>query len=481
MTRNSKILIIGAGAAGIAAAARLLENGYKNLLILEAKNRIGGRIHTVQFSENIIELGAQWCHGEDENIVYNLACPYNLLESSKHIEDSAKHIFVNSVGEVLSEQETIEILRIYYKIINNAHKVVHKPQTSYGDYFKKYFYKEIEKNSLITKEKAEQILNWMHNYHNSIECSDTWFDVSANRSNDYWICKGDPLINWKMNGYSKVFDLLTKKFPNNKQQLPVYEKILFNKEISLIDYNSKDFIKVITSDGSVFVADSLIFTPSLGVLKENYLKLFNPCLPKSKIQAIKGLSIGVANKVFLEFSHRWWPLNIGGFCFMWSEDQKKHFLEIYGKERYWLCDVFKFFTVDYQPRVLSGWIVGRNAKYIEKLTDQKVLNEFYFILKKFLGHIYDIPKPQAILRSKWFSDKHFRGSYSFHSINTERLNINSNDLGDPIIGINNKPIILFAGEATHDHYFSTVHGAIETGFREANRLIDYYRYCRSHL
>jgi monoamine oxidase len=49
MTLNSKILIIGAGAAGIAAAAHLLEKGFKNLLILEAKNRIGGRIHTVKF------------------------------------------------------------------------------------------------------------------------------------------------------------------------------------------------------------------------------------------------------------------------------------------------------------------------------------------------------------------------------------------------------------------------------------------------
>jgi hypothetical protein len=46
---------------------------------------------------------------------------------------------------------------------------------------------------------------------------------------------------------------------------------------------------------------------------------------------LKGLNMGVANKVFLEFSHRWWPLNTGGFCFMWSEDQKQNFLKTYGK------------------------------------------------------------------------------------------------------------------------------------------------------
>lgn len=86
-------------------------------------------------AENIIELGAQWCHGEENNIVYSLAAPYNLLESSKNIHDHTKHIFVNSNGEIVSERETVEILQIYYKIIENADEVDHKPGTSFGEYF----------------------------------------------------------------------------------------------------------------------------------------------------------------------------------------------------------------------------------------------------------------------------------------------------------------------------------------------------------
>lgn len=49
MVNDTKILIIGAGAAGIAAASRLAENGFQNLLILEAEDRIGGRVNTVEF------------------------------------------------------------------------------------------------------------------------------------------------------------------------------------------------------------------------------------------------------------------------------------------------------------------------------------------------------------------------------------------------------------------------------------------------
>ena len=48
---KSKVIIVGAGAAGIAAACRLIEDGLKNVTILEAKNRIGGRLHTVDFGK----------------------------------------------------------------------------------------------------------------------------------------------------------------------------------------------------------------------------------------------------------------------------------------------------------------------------------------------------------------------------------------------------------------------------------------------
>lgn len=55
-----KIIIIGAGASGIAAATKLLSNGFRNILILEAENRFGGRIKTIPFGENVLDLGAQW-------------------------------------------------------------------------------------------------------------------------------------------------------------------------------------------------------------------------------------------------------------------------------------------------------------------------------------------------------------------------------------------------------------------------------------
>lgn len=61
---SPKIVIVGAGTSGIAAASKLYENGLENILILEAQDRIGGRVYTTQFGEYVIDLGGQWVHGQ---------------------------------------------------------------------------------------------------------------------------------------------------------------------------------------------------------------------------------------------------------------------------------------------------------------------------------------------------------------------------------------------------------------------------------
>lgn len=56
---------------------------------------------------------------------------------------------------------------------------------------------------------------------------------------------------------------------------------------------------------------------------------------------------------------------------------------------------------------------------------------------------------------------------------TERAKVKKEDLVKPLT-YEGKDVIQFAGEATHDKFFSTVHGAVESGYREADRLIEMY-------
>lgn len=87
-----------------------------------------------------------------------------------------------------------------------------------------------------------------------------------------------------------------------------------------------------------------------------------------------------------------------------------------------------------------------------------------------------ILKGIRFFRSKWHSNPHFRGSYTFYSLKGDALGASTTKLAEPISNRDGKPVIQFAGEATELHYYSTVHGTIGSGWREAQRLIDLYRY-----
>jgi ribulose 1,5-bisphosphate synthetase/thiazole synthase len=82
------VLIVGAGASGLAAAAKLKNAGIDDFLILEARTRTGGRIHSLKMGNNkFIEMGAQWIHGVVGNVAYQMAKSQDLLESDSSSEE----------------------------------------------------------------------------------------------------------------------------------------------------------------------------------------------------------------------------------------------------------------------------------------------------------------------------------------------------------------------------------------------------------
>lgn len=215
----------------------------------------------------------------------------------------------------------------------------------------------------------------------------------------------------------------------------------------------------------------MIVTVSLGVLKENYKNLFVPQLPSFKENAIRGLSIGTVDKIFLEFEKPFWDDDWAGFSILWRVKDSE---EIRKTDNAWLEDVFGFYKVDYQPNVLCGWIVGPSARKMELLDDRTVYEGCLFLLEKFIGTQMPWTKPKNVNRSKWYSNSHFRGSYSFRSLTTEMLRTSSRDLAHPLYNASGKPALCFAGEATSTNYYSTVHGAVEAGWREAKRITEFY-------
>lgn len=97
-------------------------------------------------------------------------------------------------------------------------------------------------------------------------------------------------------------------------------KIQFNKEVTNINWNS-DKVALTCADGSTHIADHVIFTASLGVLKDRHQTLFTPSLPDYKIKAIENIGFGTLGKIFLEFSEPFWPTDVSdwvGYVFLWT-------------------------------------------------------------------------------------------------------------------------------------------------------------------
>lgn len=82
----------------------------------------------------MVDLGAQWIHGESGNVVYNLASKYDILGSFDVINDPNKHTFATVNGEIIPKEESREILMMYFNIMEDAQKELKEERGSLGDY-----------------------------------------------------------------------------------------------------------------------------------------------------------------------------------------------------------------------------------------------------------------------------------------------------------------------------------------------------------
>ena len=123
LAKSSSVIIIGAGPAGIAAATKLLENSITDIKIVEAENRIGGRIHSVKFGNGYVDLGGEYCDGREGNIAYELVKDLDLLEpytgefSQVYLSDGS------TTDSELKEDLLVAVYRSYVENITNTENV----------------------------------------------------------------------------------------------------------------------------------------------------------------------------------------------------------------------------------------------------------------------------------------------------------------------------------------------------------------------
>ncbi|XP_074532011.1 peroxisomal N(1)-acetyl-spermine/spermidine oxidase-like [Halichoeres trimaculatus] len=491
--RGARIVIIGCGISGISAAHRLIHAGFQNVRILEATSRCGGRIKTDRLGDTITEIGASYIHGpSEENPLFCLARDYGLLDpEAANPENQAMDIderppwvsnFFSSSGQKLSAEEMSPALDLFNELIDDSSQLRVNEGNSWrsvGQFIK----------SEARKRAAERWGNKERTTREQLLCA-----VSAVLKGECCSSATHTMENIDLLGFSMYkslpgldctipggFEGLVK---NLMEELPA-DLVTYNQPVQRIHWNDTESrantVTVECDGGQRIAADHVIVTVPLGYLKKHHSALFNPPLPTHKLNSIHRLGFGTCNKIYVEFGSRWWDADCEIIYLVWN-DEEDVVDQVSDLKSSWIRKMSVFTvlkqakkapTSEASSHVLCGWIAGHEAEHLEPLTEQEVRASLTGLFHTFTGDLS--VTPQRILFTQWFRDRWTCGSYCHPAIGCSAKDLENMMEPLPTGDSQAQPLqVLFAGEATHPHFYSTVHGALLTGWREADRLIGHY-------
>ncbi len=419
------IIIIGAGMSGISAGFDLIQKGLK-VLILEGRDRIGGRVWTDNRWNIPLELGAGWIQESEGNPLTKLAQDFQVSTIPFDFDDST---FYYADGSEMSEEDQEDYDQLFEELFEEIETL--REQKEKDDQDDISLQKAIDE--ILADEDLEpqdqEVLNYLlnstieHEYASDInDLSLYYWDSDQGFDGEDLICD---------QGYKQIIQPLAKNL-----------NIKLNQIVEKVDYTNN--IQVTTNQG-IFNAKYGIITLPLGVLKSGKVE-FSPPLPDRKQEAIKNLGMGVLNRVYLKFSEVFW------------DDTQT--LEYISKNKGEWCEWVNFDTIIKQP-ILLGFNAGDFGTKIEEYSDQEIIKSAMEVLRT----IYeDIPDPLDSIITRWHQDEFSYGSYSY-----VKVGATPEDYDNLSQAIDNK--LFFAGEATSKEYPATVHGAFLSGKRVAKEII----------
>lgn len=414
---DKTIIVIGAGISGLAAAKKLKEKGA-NVIVLEAQDKVGGRLRTNRSLGLAFDEGASWIHGVNGNPITTLAQEAGMT-TFETIDDQADTCY--DIGGVLRSATSYDTAETQlYGILDTMMNRGANNQS-----FETVF------NTLYPRLATDRLWKFLLSTYVTFDTGDL-NNLSSTLYNEGKEFSGAEKI--ATNGYDTIPNYLANGL-----------NIQLNQRVSKIDYSNPK-IKV-THNGSESEADYLLITVPLGVLKANTIQ-FTPSLPMAKQTAIQKIGMNCVNKFLLTWNTAFWDNSQYIVYTPESKDKFNYFVNIN----------------KYNPsaNALMTFAYGAYARQTETMTDAQMVNEIMSHLKDIYGN--SIPNPTNMIRTKWQSNENTFGAYSYTAVGTEMQHYN--DLAETI---NNK--LFFAGEHTNIDYFSTAHGAYLSGIRESNKII----------
>ncbi len=414
-----RIIIIGAGMSGAKAAHDLSAAGHE-VIVLEARSRIGGRIWSNRDLGFSVDLGASWVHGIRKNPVHALAKEVG-VEMQKWNYDDLKYFGENNLSMMWA-------LGSFWEDIWRHFERTYKdnPQASVQEAIDravaagKFSRLSNDERRLLVKMEVEQSY--------ATDAKDLGLVTLMEGGEEF---SGADVV------FPGGYDALVK-------HLLASVDVRLGETVSQISYGSAG-VSVETRKES-HPADFVIVTVPLGVLKAGNIT-FDPPLPQEKQTAIEGLEMGLLNKLCLQFEEPFWH-------------DALHFMPPPDAAASWPV-WFNFSDLMGRP-VLLAMNSGNVARDIEHFSDEETIAAGLASLRKIYGE--KVTQPVAYKITRWSQDDLAYGSYS-HLPPGAHPGMNQ-ALAQPI-----GRQIYFAGEATEPQHYATVHGAFLSGERAAAEIM----------
>jgi monoamine oxidase len=420
-----QVAVVGAGAAGLTAARILHDNGV-NVRVLEARDRVGGRVHTNKDWGFAIDLGASWIHGTMGNPVTDLRDEYRIATTVTDVHSMALY---DAGGNRLSPADVKRIEGIAETAI--AEIDLPTPRREPRDSMGPIVAQAITKANVTGTDLAGLRFHLWEHFENEWGASPPQLSARWYKDTKY---EGEQEV--FPNGYGQVFHDLSAGLDVKKEHV-----------VTRIDHDGP--IVIVTVEGQpTITADYAIVTLPLGVLKAGTVT-FDPPLPSEKLEAIADLKMGTLSKTWLLFDEVFWPEDAQIIACLGPADNRWSSWYAFQK------------VLDGMP-VLLGLNGGDIGRQIEAMTPEQIEKQAAGVLQAhFPTKKLSVKK---VLNSTWTLDRYSLGSYS-HIPSTADIT-DRDALADPVRGR-----LLFAGEATHSTCSQTVHGAVLSGIREARRVL----------
>lgn len=458
-TTEYDVIVVGAGMAGVTAARRLADLGVDNVLVLEARDRVGGRTYSVDTPAGNVDLGAMWIHeGEAGNPLFDLAV--NNSEPLSRLQNYNSGAVYDLSGQrlpVIAWARVYAGLGAFRRGITDYQKAADAdpsvPDVSIWDLYR-YSTQDFP-------EEQMPVANLQ--LHGNYQVRIIELDRRAPRlaHSRYSLHATRYTLQVLLNG--NVTDLSVLRYGDAKT-LPALDVFLFNGFDSLVELQTPGLdirlespvaeidqsdadqpVAVTLQDGSVFTAKYVLSTEPLGCLKASNIN-YVPELPEAKREAIRDMGFGVFDKAILVYDASYWA----------EEDFIMQTMETMSGE--W--KVYLNYDAVMEKPILVALNVADTAKDLETKDDAELQAELLAALRV----IYPtLPDPLEFYATRWYEDPWSRGAYSYYAVDNPK-NI-TQTIGEAA------GRVLFAGEAASGKP-GTVLGAYLSGLDRADELFE---------